>query len=107
VRDPLIQIITLNTFISSSLPFFSVKVVLICSERLGLVKAGLSNGKLKVQKISKRVRFAHTTILPFRYQQQQHDKYTDISIHSTITTHCMRALNSTFMKFEALTQREV
>jgi hypothetical protein len=49
VRDPLIQIITLDTFNSPSLPFSSVKVVLICSERLGLVKAGLSCGKLKVQ----------------------------------------------------------
>jgi hypothetical protein len=60
----MIQIITLNTFNSSSLPVFSVKVVLICSEAFGSVKAGLSSGKLKVQKISKRVRFAHTTILP-------------------------------------------
>ncbi len=48
-----IQIITLDTFNSSSLPFFSVKVVLICSEALGLVKAGLASGKLKVQIFSK------------------------------------------------------
>jgi hypothetical protein len=67
VRDPLIQNITLNTFNSSSLPFFSVKVVLNCSETFGSVKTGLSSGKLKVQKFSKRVRFAHTIILLFRH----------------------------------------
>jgi hypothetical protein len=88
-------------FNSSSLPFFSVKVVLICSETFGLEKAGLTSGELKVQKISQRVRFAHTIILPFRYQQQQHDKFANVSIHSTITMHCVRALKLTFMKFEA------
>jgi hypothetical protein len=46
----LIQIITLYLLNSSSLPLFSVKVVLICSETLGLVKAGFTSGKLKVQK---------------------------------------------------------
>jgi hypothetical protein len=94
-------------FNSSYLPFFSVKVVLICSETFGLVKAGLTSGKLKVQKISQRVRFAHTIILPFRYQQQQRDKYADISIHSTITMHCVGALKSTLITLEAWTQRVV
>jgi hypothetical protein len=88
----LIQIITLDTFNSSSLPFFSVKVGLICSETLGLVKAGFTSGKLKVQKFSKRVRFAHTIILPFRLQQQQREKYAIISIHSTIALHLVGAL---------------
>jgi hypothetical protein len=97
----------LDIFNSSSLPFFSVKVVLICSEALGLVKAGFTSGKLKVQFFSKRVRFAHTIILPFRLQQQQGAKYANISIHNTIRLHCVRALNSTFIKFEAWTQRGV
>ncbi len=62
----------IKLFNSSFRSLFSVKVVLICSEALGLVKDGFTNGKLKVQNFSSRVHFAHTTNHSFfRYQQQQ------------------------------------
>ena len=56
----------------------------------------------KFQKNMKRVRFAHTIILSFRYQRQR-DKYANISICSTITMHCLGARNSTNIAFGAQT----